>query len=507
MSIVLALLQLGLWLLLLVAALHLLRLGLWAFCVPLAAAPGSPRPVSQPSRAPKEAVPLVTVAIPLHNERCVARRALFAASALDWPKDCLEILILDDSDDETREIVDAAAHELAAAGHQIHVLRRAHRQGYKAGALDEAMPQARGEFIAVLDADFVPAPDFLRRLVPLFAEDPRLAFVQGRWSYINENENLLTRVQALILHGLMVVEQPYLVAHARPVQFNGTGGVWKKSVLLAAGGFQGGGSASVTEDMDLSYRAYLLGYRGRHLPEVAVPTELPSTMAAFRIQQQRWVRGGAEVLRSLFVKLSAGTLPAHERLSLLGHLLRHVRQPYLSLSLLWLPAATLGWLHPAFSPPGGLLGALILLGSALVVYYGAALRRLGRSPLFALFLAPLLLPLSIGLSLGLSVALLRGLFGGQRGAEFVRTPKTGKLPETVAHAPQLRLAPVPVARERAYKPRRDALARLELMLGAGYAVLAAIALFRGQLAPALGLGLLCGGGLLWVGATSLSPRA
>lgn len=475
----------GLWLLLVAASLHLLRLGLWGFFTPLESDADAASP-------PPSELPFVTVQIPLRNERFVARRALLAAAALDWPRHRLELQILDDSDDDTRDIVDKTAAELAAAGPAVSVLRRTQRSGYKAGALDEALPQARGEFIAIFDADFVPPVDFLRRLLVHFRDDPRLAFVQGRWSFLNEDENLLTRLQALILHGLMLVEQPYLTAHGRPIQFNGTGGIWRRHVLVEAGGFRGGGSASVTEDMDLSYRACLLGYRGKQLPEVAVPTELPATMAAFRIQQQRWVRGGAQVLRSLFVKLHDGRLSSSERLTLLGHLLRHARQPYLSLCLIWLPLLFYG-VRPTFTPPGGLAAALGCLVLSLLVYYGAALRRLSLSPLRALVLAPLLVPLSMGLSLGLSAALLSGLFFGRGEAEFVRTPKTGG--QTVEES----------SKKPLYKPRRDRLARLEAGLGLVYAILSSLALYRSDFRLALGLGLVVAGGLLWVGLGTILP--
>jgi len=482
----------------------------------------------------------VTVQLPMRNERFVARRAIEAACALSWPRERLQVQVLDDSDDDTVAVVDAAVAELQQRGHDVTVVRRRERTSFKAGHLDYALPSARGEFIAVLDADFVPPADFLRRLVPELASDPQLAFVQGRWAFLNEDRNLLTRVQALILYGLMLVEQAYLSAHGRPVQFNGSGGIWARRALLAAGGWVGAGpaaaeeggeggdggaraaararppAASVTEDLDLSYRVHLLGYRSRHLPEVAVPTELPETMAAFRSQQQRWVRGGAQVLRSLLYKLRGGTLTAKERLTMLGHLLRHARQPYLLLSLLWLPVVGLGLLRPAYSPPGGLLGAVVLLHAALFIYYGAALRRAGRAVLPALALAPLVVGLSMGLSVSLTVALWRGVLGGRAAAEFVRTPKTGGgLPaeppaDPPAHpsappasaGPGSRLGDKP-ARARAYRPVRDTLARVEVVLGLAYLGLAAVALLRGQVLAALGLGILVAAGLLWVGLGSL----
>ncbi len=495
----LALLQLGLWLLLLAASVQLFKLARWAMFA---------APVEPEGRAPDaaglagSAVPMVTVQLPMRNERFVARRAIATACALDWPAERLQIQVLDDSDDDTVAVVDAAVEEFCRLGHDVAVVRRRERTSYKAGHLDYALPGARGEFIAILDADFVPPADFLRRLIPALERDPRLAFVQGRWAFLNEDKNLLTRVQALILYGLMLVEQAYLSAHRRPVQFNGSGGIWRKSVLVAAGGFVGHGgpggaaAASVTEDLDLSYRVHLCGYRSRHMPEVAVPTELPESMAAFRSQQQRWVRGGAQVLGSLLAKLRGGTLSAGERLTMLGHLLRHARQPYLLLSLLWLPVLALGLCPPAYSPPGGLLGGVLLLHAALFLYYGAALRRAGRSPLWALVLAPLLVGLSMGLSVSLTVALWRGIAGG-RAAEFVRTPKTGGV------SPSRAAAASDAAPPRLYRPVRDALARFEVVLGLAYAVLAAVALGRGQVMAALGLGALVATGLLWVGLGSL----
>jgi hypothetical protein len=202
------------------------------------------------------------------------------------------------------------------------------------------------------------------------------------------------------------------------------------------------------------------------------------------------VRGGAQVLRSLLQKLRHGTLGARERLTMLGHLLRHARQPYLMLSLLWLPVGALGLLRPAFAPPGGLLGSVLFLHAALGVYYGAALRRAGRRHYLveALALAPLIVGLSMGLSVSLSAALWRGVLGSRAGAEFVRTPKTGG--QNPVGAPT-------------YRPVHDRLARVEVVLGLAYAALSAVALWRGQLLVALGLGALVGVGLLWVGLGSL----
>ena len=474
---VLALLQLGVWLMLVAASVHLLRSARWARGKRLDGALLS-LPVGE--------LPVVTVQLPLRNERHVAERVLRATCALDWPRDRLEVQVLDDSDDETCALVDRTAAELRAFGHDITVVRRQGRAGYKAGALANALRTARGSFVAILDADCVPPPDFLQRLVAPLLRDEQLAFTQARWSFDNEAESLLTRVQALILHGLFLVEQPRLSASGAPLQFNGTSGVWRRAALERAGGWLGAGdgaSASVTEDLDLSYRVQLAGLRGRILPEVAVRTELPSTMAAFRTQQQRWVRGGGEVLRALFRRLLSGTGPAGERLTMLAHLLRHARQPLLVLLTLWLPATTLGLLTPAFTIPYAWPLVLGLVHVALISYYGAALTRLGRSWLSALSLAPVLVALSLGLSPALSAALLGGLFSGGRPAEFVRTPKAGD------------------AALSTYRPRRR-LPLFEIIVGLTYLALALFAATHAAFPTAAALLAFPAFGYLWVGFSS-----
>jgi cellulose synthase/poly-beta-1,6-N-acetylglucosamine synthase-like glycosyltransferase len=474
---VLAVLQGGLWLLLAAASLHLLRSAAWAFGQPrVDAATAGPEPIAGEA-------PVVTVQVPLRNEKYVAERVLRAVCALDWPRDRLEVQVLDDSDDETVAIVDRVVAELSGAGHRIAVVRRGGRAGYKAGALVEGLRTARGAYIAIFDADCVPPADFLRRLMPLLLADPGLAFVQARWSFENEGRSLLTRVQALILHALFVVEQARLSARAQPVQFNGTSGVWRRSALEAAGGWLGTGTVSVTEDLDLSYRVQLAGLRGRTIPEVAVRTELPAAMAAFRAQQRRWVRGGGEVLRALGRRLLGGGAPSGARATMLAHLLRHARQPYLVLLTLWLPLVQLGRLAPRFTLPWiwPAIVALVLL--AVGAYYAAALHRLGRPARAGFFYAPVVVALSLGLAPLLTLALFEGALSG-RAAEFVRTPKiAGNLDAT-------------------YRPPRSLLAMVEVFIGLSYLALAIHALHL--LAwPTVAADLLFAAGFLWVGATSL----
>lgn len=478
--------QVALVALALLAALHFLRSALAARALPRRSPPLPPLPALSDSPS----LPMLTVQLPLRNERAVAVRVMRAAAALDWPADRLELQVLDDSDDQTRELVDDEAAALASAGRRVEVVRRGHRRGFKAGALAEALPRARGELLLVLDADSRPEPDLARRLAAALSADDTLAFAQARWRFDNEERSLLTRLQALILDGLMAIEQPLLSAAGLPLQFNGTAGMWRRAALERAGGWveapaadlPGGAAAagaSVTEDLDISFRARLLGLRGVTLPpDVAVLTELPSTMAAFRAQQQRWVRGGAEVLRGLSGRLLRGTVPARERVTMLAHLARHGRQPLLLCSAAWLPASVLGALGlPLSGAPFALVVALLL--GAAAAYYGTARWRTGRSSLSALALAPLLVPLSVGMSLFLTVAFLRGFLGATRG-EFVRTPKGG-----------------------AYRSRRDPLALVEVAIGVGHLVAGAVALSGPAPLAGAGLVVLSAVGWLWVGLGSL----
>lgn len=498
LALLIGLLQLGLFLLLLAGALHLLGGAIWALRRPRAFAPELPLTAL---------LPVVTVQLPICNERFVAERVVRAACALEWPRERLQIQVLDDSDDDTSALLDRLAEELRAAGHDIAVLRRRDvvpRRGAKAGNLAFGLQRARGAYVAVFDADCVPPPDTLLALMAPLLRDPTLAFAQGRWAFLNQEASLLTQVQAMILHGLFLIEQARLSAAGLALQFNGSGGVWRVAALREAGGWLGESAAgpSIAEDLDLSYRARLLGLRGVTLPQVAVPTELPATMAAFRVQQRRWVRGGAQVLRGLLRRLfwprtERERLPPVERVTMLAHLVRHLRQPWLVLLTLWLPLTATGVVRPAFS--AGLSWALVLplLWLAVGLYYGAALARLpaaamgrlGERPaapfLRAFALAPLLLALSLGLSLCLSASLLLGLSG--RAAAFVRTPKRGA---------------AGAAGEAGYRAPVDALAWAEVLIGAGYALLVLRAALAGDGLGAVGL-LFPAAGYLWLGGASL----
>lgn len=402
-------LRLALRVLIVVLVVHFLR-STW-----LALRRPAPAPASEPG-----SWPVVTIQLPVRNEYYVVERAIRAAVALDYPEGALELQVLDDSTDETRE---RAAREVEAAraeGHDIHHVLRERPVGYKAGALAHGLGQARGELIAVFDADCIPPPDFLRRVVPHFHE-PDVACVQVRWGFTNRNRNLLTRVQAIVLDGLFAVDQHARSTSRLPLQFNGTNGVWRRAAIDRAGGWS---AETLAEDADLAFRAYLAGSRVLHLGDYAVPTELPVDMASFRAQQRRWATGSGQILRHLGLRILRSSLSPWAKLMMFMHLGRHAIDPLVLLALLTSPFTTLYGM-PFLIDYGTALnvGLVALLALACLLFYGVALRRVGAARVNVL-LVPGVLVLAIGLAPLYSVAFVRGVLS--TGGAFVRTPKGGE---------------------------------------------------------------------------------
>ena len=244
--------------------------------------------------------PDVTVQLPVYNERYVVERLLDAVAALDWPRDKLHIQVLDDSTDETTGLVRARADLHRARGVDITILHRTDRTGYKAGALKMGLECSTSPFVAIFDADFVPAPDFLKRMMPAFVGRPKVGWVQARWTHLNEDYNPVTRSMALMLDAHFAVEHLARNRSGLPIIFNGSAGIWRRACIEDAGGWQ---SDTLTEDADLSYRAQIAGWQGFSMPEVAVPSELPVQMTALKQQHFRWAKGGAQTLRKLIVPL------------------------------------------------------------------------------------------------------------------------------------------------------------------------------------------------------------
>ena len=404
-----ALVELGLYALLFTATFHLWRQGSWA---------KRKGPVQEPELEPGHDHPLVTVQLPLRNEAAVVGSLLEHVTALAWPRDRLEIQVLDDSDDETSALLDRLVDDARTEGARITLLRRGDRHGWKAGNLAHGLTAARGDFIVVLDADAEPEPDLLERLHAALRDHPERAFVQARWRFRN-TESVLTCLQSAILDALFTIEQARLGDEGKPVQFNGTAGMWRRSALVDCGGWLPG-AASLTEDLDLSLRAEALGLRGCTLPEISVSTELPADMASFVAQQVRWVQGGGLALRS-FARRLISSLSTSTLLPFAGHLLRHARQPLLVAAALRL--AVVAW-HEAHPVCPAWLGPIVLTLATLTMgrYLDAARRRIGARPIA--WLGPAMMALSMGLAPRLASAFIGGALG-RTGVGFQRTPKGG----------------------------------------------------------------------------------
>ena len=365
-------------------------------------------------------LPSVTIQLPLYNEATVARRLILATGAMDYPRDLLEIQVLDDSTDETVAIARAAVEELRARGLRAEHVRRPSRRGYKAGALEYGLGRSSGELVAVFDADFIPKPDFLRAVVGHFA-DPRIGMVQTRWDHSNREHSLLTSVQALMLDGHHLVENRARYASGCFFNFSGTGGIWRRAAIESAGGWQ---HDTLTEDLDLSYRAQLAGWRFVYRADVLTPAELPEDMSAFRTQQFRWAKGTVQTARKLLRRVLSADVPLARRVEAAFHLLPHAAYPAtVLLTLLLLPALIL---LPATNVETLLvIDVPLCIGAtgSLAAFYGMAEKARGRSVWGAIVRLPALIALGAGLAPHLRSAVYAGLTG--MAGEFVRTPKRG----------------------------------------------------------------------------------
>ncbi|QXE90950.1 glycosyltransferase [Geomonas subterranea] len=377
-----------------------------------------PAPAPPPFASPEE-FPSVTVQLPLYNERFVAGRLIDAAAALQWPAGRLEIQVLDDSSDDTAAIVEERVARWCQKGVDIGVLRRSHRAGYKAGALAQGLVAARGEFVAVFDADFIPPPDFLVSIMPWFREE-QVGMVQARWSFCNAEHSWFTGVQSLLLGPHFAIEHQVRYQKGLFFNFNGTAGVWRRSAIESAGGWQ---SDTVTEDLDLSYRAQLAGWRFVYRDECRVPSELPVTMGALRSQQQRWAKGSIQTARKILPRLLQEKLPLAVKLEAAAHLTANI---YWLLGLVVMltlyPAVT--WrvgigLHQVLRVD---LPLFLATSGAILSYFLLYAQRSGAVQWRELMLLP---ALTVGLAPSLSLSVLKGMF--KSGGEFERTPKFGVL--------------------------------------------------------------------------------
>jgi len=373
-----------------------------------------------PRLRPGDPQPPVTVQLPIYNEKYVARRVIEAAGRLRYRADCLQIQVLDDSTDETTAIAAQAAAVLRARGLSVEHLRRGQRTGYKAGALREGLRTATGEFIAMFDADFVPPEDFLERTIPGFA-DPHVGVVQTRWGHLNREYSPLTGAQAIGIDGHFGVEQGARCWGGLFLNFNGTAGVWRTQAIADAGGWT---HDTLTEDLDLSYRAQLRGWRVLFLPDVVCPAELPVQIAAFKAQQRRWATGTIQTTLKLAPEILAAPLSPWVKLQALLHTTHYLVHPLmLAVVLLSIPLMLIG---QAFGAPFNLLviGSLFALstsGPTSLYVYGE--RQLGSGWRHRLRYLPFMMLLGIGIAFSNTRAI--GKAFTDRSLEFVRTPKFG----------------------------------------------------------------------------------
>jgi cellulose synthase/poly-beta-1,6-N-acetylglucosamine synthase-like glycosyltransferase len=365
-----------------------------------------------------EQLPKVTVQLPIYNEIYVVERLLKSVSELDYPRELLQIQVLDDSTDNTREVTTSCVEELRQRGFDVDLIHRKDRVGFKAGALETGLKSAN-EFVCILDADFVPPKDLLRRTVDFFT-DPKVGMIQTRWGHLNRTYSLLTRVQAMFLDGHLLLEQTARSRSGRFFNFNGTAGLWRRSCIEEAGGWQ---HDTLTEDLDLSYRAQLAGWRFVFLPDVVTPAELPVDMNGFKSQQHRWTKGSIQTCKKILPTIWRSKLPLLIKLEATGHLMSNFA--YLLLACLCV------LLHPSTGGPTGwirmfLIDIPIFLTASLsvAVFYICAQRELNpRTWMREILLLPCLLALGVGLSLNNARAVLEAMFNHH--SDFARTPKYG----------------------------------------------------------------------------------
>jgi cellulose synthase/poly-beta-1,6-N-acetylglucosamine synthase-like glycosyltransferase len=363
-------------------------------------------------------LPPVTIQLPIYNEMYVADRLIDAVCQIDYPKELLQIQVLDDSTDETRGIAERAVRRHAARGLNVVYLHRTDRTGYKAGALEAGMRSATGEYIAIFDADFIPPEDFLRRTVPFFA-DPGIGMVQARWGHINQDYSLLTKIQSILLDGHFVLEHGGRNRAGHFFNFNGTAGIWRRTAIVDAGGWQ---HDTLTEDLDLSYRAQLRGWRFVFLPDLIAPAEVPVEMNAFKSQQHRWAKGSVQTCLKVLPRILASDLPLGVKAEAFFHLTANFNYPLMCvLSVLMAPSMVIrynmGWYEMLLID----IPLFFAATASVANFYMVCQRELHRDWITRVRYLPFLMSIGIGLAVNNTRAVFEALLRKQ--SEFARTPK------------------------------------------------------------------------------------
>ena len=370
---------------------------------------------------PLESLPPVTVQLPIFNEMYVVDRLIGAVCELNYPRELLEIQVLDDSTDETREIAELAVRRYVAKGFDIKYLHRVDRTGFKAGALEAGLTEASGDYIAIFDADFIPPSDFLMRTLPYFATDPKIGMVQARWGHINQDYSLLTKIQSILLDAHFVLEHGGRNRAGCFFNVHGTAGIWRREVIPDAGGWQ---HDTLTEDLDLSYRAQLRGWRFIFLPDLVAPAEVPVEMNSFKSQQHRWAKGSIQTCMKLLPRILRSDLPIGVKAEAFFHLSANFNYLLMSLlSILMFPSMyvrySMGWTEM-------MLIDIPLFAAATLSFcnfYMVSQRELYPDWKARLKYLPFLMSIGIGLCVNNTRAVFEAIFGKQ--SEFARTPKYG----------------------------------------------------------------------------------
>jgi cellulose synthase/poly-beta-1,6-N-acetylglucosamine synthase-like glycosyltransferase len=434
-------------------------------------------------------LPRVTVQLPLFNEMYVIERLLDAVAKLDYPRAKLEIQVLDDSTDETQGICRKKVIELQKRGYDVHYIHRDDRTGFKAGALENGLRHAKGEFALVFDADFVPNPHMLREMIHYFS-DEKVGMVQARWGHVNRDYSRLTEVEAIMLDGHFIIEHTARHRSGRFFNFNGTAGMWRIKTIQDAGGWQ---HDTLTEDMDLSYRAQLKGWEFIYLPDIVSPAELPVEMNSFKSQQFRWAKGSIQVAKKLLPTILRSNIPRRVKFEAFFHLTNNFAYPLLLvLSLLLLPNLLVRTHHGIREML--LLDLPLFFGTTLSVvsFYIVAAREVrphGWADVFRYL--PLMLSVGIGLCINQTRAVFEALMGKE--TEFVRTPKHGVETRTSSWA------------EKRYRSMKTLIPYFELFMAAYFGAALLVA-YRGSHFFSMPFLLLFLVGFLYVGALSAFQR-
>jgi len=363
--------------------------------------------------------PRVTVQLPIFNERYVIERLVEAVSRFDYPRELLDIQVLDDSVDETVQVARACVERFAAQGLPITYIHRSNREGYKAGALENGLKTAQGEFVAIFDADFIPSPDFLRRCVPYFEND-KIGMVQTRWTYLNRDYSLLTQVETILLDGHFVVEHGARSRRGTFFNFNGTAGVWRRRAIEDAGGWE---HDTLTEDTDLSYRAQLRGWKFLYLPQIECASELPVDINGFKAQQARWAKGLMQTAKKILPRVMKSNIPWHVKAEAFFHLTANISYPLMVvLSTMLLPAMIVRFYQGYFQMLFIDLPLFLASTCSISSFYLVAQKELRPKNWWRTFLyMPFVMATGIGISVRNAQAVLEAIVGKK--SEFARTPK------------------------------------------------------------------------------------